>query len=332
METQNWREAQLKAANELVNLGSQNLRQANVFAAEEMLGEAEVILDMAEEQDLEIAKLRARIFNEMGVIHQRRNQLDSAQEYHRKAAALCEEISSQGEDFRANSAATHLNLSSILAAMGRLDDAREAGQFALGLIGSLREEGDRGSDGMAMGAYQNLAVINARAGLSEKASEDMEKAIALGELLAPQAPGQIEAQLAQGSQQISVIMFESQAYETALEWGKRAEKLSEKAYEVLGQAVLPIYVVSEINLISYHEKLGNFADAENGLWKALDVVGNDPQILRRGLAFYEMCRKQADARLEAGNLPREEVEEGYADLQERIASIGGLPPVQEPPR
>lgn len=329
MDTQKWRDAQLNTALELVNHGSQNLRQSNIFAAEETLQEAEAVLDMVEAQDLEVLKLRARVSNERGVIHQRRNELDKAQEYHRKAANLCTEITEQGEDFRANSAATHLNLSSILAAMGRSEEAREAGEFALGLIGSLREEGDKGSDGLAMGAYQNLAVIYAREGNVEKASEQMEKAIAFGELLSAQAPGQIEAQLAQGCQQVSVIFFEAQSHEAALEWGARAQQLAEKAYDAIGKPVLPIYVVSQINLISYHEKVGHFAEAEDCLWKALDVAGNDVQILRRGLGFYETLRKQADARLEAGNLPREEVEEGYEELQSRIESIGGLPPVQE---
>src|SRR5690554_3025941 len=86
-----------------------------------------------------------------------------------------------------------------------------------------------------------------------------------------------------------------------------------------------VYIVSQINLISFSEELGEFADAEDGLWKAVEVAGNDPQILRRGLEFYEKLRKQSDARLEAGNLPRDEVDEGYAEILERIEAIGGLP-------
>ncbi|MFU8802906.1 MAG: DUF6483 family protein [Bradymonadaceae bacterium] len=328
MDTQKWHDAQIKTALELVNLGSQNLRQSNVSAATEILGEAQAVLDMTEGDDLEVSKLRARVFNEMGVIHQRQNDLEGAREYHRKAANLCTEITGRGEDFRANSAATHLNLSSILAAMDRSEEAQEAGELALELIGSLREGGDKGADGLAMGAYQNLAVIYARKRDLEKAADQMEKAIAVGEMLSKQAPGQIDAQLAQGCQQISVIFFEAENYDAALEWGRRAESFSERAYEAVGEPVLSVYVVSEINLISYYEKMAQFANAEDCLWKALETAGNDPQIMRRGLGFYETCRKQADPRLEAGNLPREEVEEGYKELQSRIEAMGGLPPVQ----
>ncbi|MBA2663246.1 MAG: tetratricopeptide repeat protein [Bradymonadaceae bacterium] len=329
MQTSKNLDLQLEAARLLIDAGSQNLRQANVLAASDAMEEASAILDMAEESTEEVLKLRARVLNELGVVSQRKNQLDQARDYHREASKMCDELNARGIDFRGNGAATHLNLSSILVASGELDEALEAGKKAIVLIEALRADGQQGAEGLALGAHQNMALILARKGELDSADAEMTNAIELAKKLGEQGAPNISVQAAQGCQQLSVAMFEAQKFDRALSWGRVAAELSEKAYEAHGQPVLGVYIVSQINLISYHERLGQFAEAEDGLWKALEVAGNDAQIMRRGLAFYEACRKQADVRLEAGNLPREEVDEGYEEIKARIEAIGGLPALPE---
>lgn len=329
MQTEKWLETQLQTARQLVDIGSQNLRQGNITAASEVMQEASAILDMAEQPEFdEVLKLRARVLNELGVISQRTNQIERARDLHREAARMCDMLLEQGHEFRGNSAATHLNLSSILAALGELEEARKVSERALELIESLRAEEQAGVDNLAMGAYLNMGLICARSNDLAASDDYMNRALTIADQLAEKGQAEITVQAAQGCQQLSVGMFEAQKFEEALKWGEKAAEYSERAYEALGQQVLGIYVVSQINLISYHERLGNFADAEDSLFKALDVVGNDAQILRRGLAFYEQLRKQADSRLEAGNLPREEVEDSYNEIKSRIEAIGGLPPLQ----
>ena len=125
-------------------------------------------------------------------------------------------------------------------------------------------------------------------------------------------------QAAQGCQQVSVVMFHNKSFQEALRWGKSAEVLSEEAHSIHGDAAITIYVTSQINLISYYEKSGEFAAAEDALWKAIDVVGPHEEIFKRGEAFYQTCRKQADARLAKVGLTRAEVEDGHNELKERI--------------
>ncbi|RAL21543.1 hypothetical protein DL240_11845 [Lujinxingia litoralis] len=324
MEDTRWLDAQLKAVQDLVNVGSQALRQNQNAAGAQALREANVILDMAEDESDEVLKLRARVSNELGVAHQRLNMLEESLGYHGKAAEICTALIERGEHFEANSAATHLNLSSIFIAMGRAAEALEAGQKAIELIGVLREREEAGVDALELGANQNMAVIYAREERFDEADAAMERAYELSQTLAEAGQANFQAQLAQGCQQLSVILFDMERYEHALRWGRSAEELSEKAFEALGQPVLPVYIISQINLISYYERLGRFADAEDCLWKALDVAGNDAQILKRGVVFYETCRKQADARLEEGNLPRDEVEESFEELSARIEKLGGM--------
>ncbi len=325
-----WLDAQIDAAGQLVQLGSNALRQGQTRRGEEALAEAEAILDMAEIETNRLNKMRARVFNELGVVHQRRNDLEKSRHYHHEAARICDALIEDGEDFAANSAATNLNLSSIELAMGNTDEALACGEKALDLLDQLDgEERKGGSEPLELGARQNLAVIYARREDWERADEVMERARQLADQLADDGRPSFQAQLAQGCQQLSVILFDNEHFESALKWGRQAEELSERAYEAMGRGVLPVYIISQINLISYYEKLGQFADAEDCLWKALDVAGDDPRILERGVMFYETCRKQADARLEAGNLPREEVQQGLDDLMEKIDKVGGLDKVRE---
>lgn len=331
-DTEKWLNAQLDAAEELAKIGSKALQQRRTNIGAEALKEAEVILDMAEEPTERLLQLRARVFNELGVVHQRQKRIEDSRDYHARAAQICDQLMDSGVDFASNSAATHLNLSSVELSLGNEKPAREYGEKALELLKKAREQkedDDGGPDPLELGARQNLAVIYAQQKAWEEANETMQKAGEMAARLADAGRSNFSAQFAQGCQQLSVICFENDRYEDALRWGNEAEKMSEQAYEALGQRVLPIYIISQINLISYNEKLGRYADGEDCLWKALDVAGDDPRILQRGVAFYETCRKQAEPRLEKGNLPLEEVEEGYQELQERVEAAGGLDEVRK---
>lgn len=328
--TTKWQDREVSTARDLLNSGSQALQQNKMAGAERALGEANAVLDMAEEQTDDVVQLRARLFNEMGVLHQRKEQTDAARDFHRRAIEMCEELLDRDVDFRGNTAATYLNLSALVGAMGDVVEAKNLCERAIELVDELRAEDDAGADGLAVGAYQNMALLHGREQKWDDADHMLSTAVELARELSDRGDQMALPQAAQASQRLSVMLFETQEFEQALKWGVEAEGLAESAYDIHGEPVLNIYVISQINLISFHEQMGSYADAEDALWKALDVAGNHEDILRRGLAFYENCRKQADARLEQGNLPREEVEDGLADLKQRVEDAGGLPDQPQP--
>jgi tetratricopeptide (TPR) repeat protein len=318
---------QQDVARSLTQQGSQALRQNNTDLAAAALTEAAVILDMALSESDDLDRLRAQIFNEMGVVHQRRGDLSSARQFHTQAAILCAKVVDAGHtpDFRGNAAATQLNLANICMAIDDQTAAREAAEAAKVLVDSLIAEDSEPVNPLFAGVYHTLSAIYGKVGEWEQADERIAYAIELARKAEAVGNTALLPQVAQGCQQISVLAFQAKDYERAVRWGREAEELSKAAFEKIGQDTLPIYIVSQINLISYYEQTGHYADAEDALWNALEVVGNDPRLLKRGKDFYELCRKQADARLEAGDLPREEVEEGYQDILARIKEIGGLP-------
>src|SRR6266700_3284006 len=72
-------------------------------------------------------------------------------------------------------------------------------------------------------------------------------------------------------------------------------------------------------LFRYYEKTGKYAKAEDVLFEMveaeIEASGNKEAIIQQGMAFYGQLMKKSAAALQAGNLSREEVEEGLAQLQ-----------------
>lgn len=69
-------------------------------------------------------------------------------------------------------------------------------------------------------------------------------------------------------------------------------------------------------LFQYHEKIGNYAAAENGLFRLIEQDGINPA---EGISFYERLNGQEDERLEQGKLPRKEVMEGLIEMQQMLS-------------
>jgi hypothetical protein len=67
-------------------------------------------------------------------------------------------------------------------------------------------------------------------------------------------------------------------------------------------------------VMSYHEETGDFGRAENVLF---DILALRPEFAGEGLQFYRRLLMKSDEALRAGNLPREEVTEGIAELKNR---------------
>lgn len=330
MTASKWADRKTEASKSLLQQGSEALRSNNIDLARAALTEAAIVLDMVSQESREVLELRAQAFNELGVVHQRGGDLETARNFHHQAAQLCDKLVDDGlANFRGNAAATHLNLSNICAAMNDAEAAVSAVNRAKEIADALLEEGEEAIKTMRVAIYLTVATLEASLEHYDVANEAMTEALSGAREVIEAGNQGLYVQAVQGCQQLSVIFFQNEKYDDALRWGKEAEELSEQAFENLGQEVVSMYVVSQINLISYNEKLSNFADAEDSLWKAIELVGNDPRLLERGQNFYEHCRKQADSRLEEGNLPREEVEQGYEDILERIEEIGGLPEADE---
>ena len=79
----------------------------------------------------------------------------------------------------------------------------------------------------------------------------------------------------------------------------------------------PLPPRTEAMLMQHHERIGEFAKAENALFAMLDADPDNAAIVEFGVSFYERMLAQSDAALAEGALPRSEIEAGLHELLQR---------------
>jgi hypothetical protein len=82
----------------------------------------------------------------------------------------------------------------------------------------------------------------------------------------------------------------------------------------------PLPLETQARLMQHYESVGEFAKAEDLLFGILDAGPSRLGVLDFGLAFYGRLKSQSDAALEAGKLPRPELEAAVAELERRKTS------------
>jgi hypothetical protein len=83
----------------------------------------------------------------------------------------------------------------------------------------------------------------------------------------------------------------------------------------LDSAALPLG--TQALLMRHYEQTGQFAKAEDRLFAMLELEPVNPGLLQFGTAFYQRLESRTDTALEAGNLPRAELETGAQELRVR---------------
>jgi|SRR5581483_10212857 len=79
----------------------------------------------------------------------------------------------------------------------------------------------------------------------------------------------------------------------------------------------PLPLGTQARLMRHYEESGQFGRAEDALFAILDAQPDNAEALAFGILFFERLRRQSDAALADGNLPRAELESGLAELRRR---------------
>ncbi|HET7036042.1 MAG TPA: DUF6483 family protein [Thermomicrobiaceae bacterium] len=101
---------------------------------------------------------------------------------------------------------------------------------------------------------------------------------------------------------------------------RRAVASVDRLLEELAEFDLP--ADAKERLWQHFQQEGQFARAEDWLYELLEDDRAPDDTLERGLAFYQRLSALSDDVLAAGNLPRDEVLAGLAQLQERARERG----------
>lgn len=78
---------------------------------------------------------------------------------------------------------------------------------------------------------------------------------------------------------------------------------------------------TKLRLLLYYEKTGKYAWAEDVLHELLEDEETGPEMIRDGIEFYRRLLAKSDAELTDGELPRDEAEEGLANLEQQLQNI-----------
>jgi tetratricopeptide (TPR) repeat protein len=73
-------------------------------------------------------------------------------------------------------------------------------------------------------------------------------------------------------------------------------------------------------LFRYHERMGQYADAEDDLYELLDAAPENEALIDEAAAFYQRLLGLKDHELLLGGLPRDEVQAGLEDVLAREAN------------
>ncbi len=102
-----------------------------------------------------------------------------------------------------------------------------------------------------------------------------------------------------------------QMQDTDLELPEFVPKI-EMLHEQLRDAPLPLHTLAA--LWRHYERIGAYGRAEDVLFTLREAEPSNEALLVEAKLFYERLLRQSDGALEAGNLPREEVAAGLAEL------------------
>src|SRR3954470_9620380 len=111
------------------------------------------------------------------------------------------------------------------------------------------------------------------------------------------------------------LLLEILAREDVFEWPEFVPKV-EAFMAALHDSVLPMR--TQAMLMRHYERTGQFAKAEDALFAMVEEDPGNAKLLEFGISFYERLKGQSHAALNAGNLPRGEVEAALQDLRTRL--------------
>lgn len=83
-------------------------------------------------------------------------------------------------------------------------------------------------------------------------------------------------------------------------------------------------------LMQHYERCGEFAKAEDALFAMIEEQPDNLGLLNFGVSFYQRLQSKSDSALNAGNLPRVELETGLAQLVARKSAPSSRQTIDNP--
>ena len=311
----------LREAHALVDHAGQAVAQQDLGESKRCLDQVSAWLEeRGRESDPELNILRARLYDGYTVVAGRSGDLTKARHYHALSLALRDELSAASEsDLSIPIAISVLNFANILAAGNELEEAEAVGRDALRRLEQSPESSPTYAL-LTLSTYQLLASVSSTLDKIDQTREFLVAFVALGRQLEQDAgdalPTQVSETLVQGLMRLSLLHYEQEELEQAIRVAQDAASRADALFSASGsQSAMTQYLSAQLNLITFCEASGAFGAGEDALFRALEIVGPYPDLIKRGEDFYRSLLQLSDEELRAGNLPRTEILDSLQELQ-----------------
>jgi len=190
----------------------------------------------------------------------------------------------------------------------------------------LEEELDRALQdlsGLSLDLVQTLSLQGLLEVLRAGGEPDVARALAVAEMLYLHAlvrERQGDGARAHGDRVRALTLYLEVLLAFRHERLAAATGRAEELVEALRGSELPDPTLTR--LFRYLEVTGRLARAEDVLFEMVERGTGGEQVIADGIAFFARLLEMDDAALEAGDLPREEVMEGLAQLRDRAGRSG----------
>jgi hypothetical protein len=312
----NWLERQLATVRELIAAGESSAEDNMLVEAEAKLKEAAVILDSAETITDEVHKMRYVVFNELATVSSRTGDATGAQAYYVRALKACESLHSAAGDFGLEMVALLVNIGGVGASMGRFGETEESSRKAIDVLDGLPGKGGERGELLRVFANYHLGAAIHAGTFPEEAYGPLRKAVETAEKLPEGLIGDAAPLLVECLTRLADLAARKDDHAGAADLDSQAAQISLDLYQQTDQGIfLRGYFNSMMRLVGHQHKAKSFADAEDTVFALLETFPDQADVREHALNFYKSILELDDAALEEGNLPREEAQESFKEIQ-----------------
>lgn len=318
----------LAAARDRIAAARERAKSNELRGALDDLSEVRVTLDRYEGDEHLADELRAAVATEMGLLHQRLGDVPEAITSLARAETLQRACLRRDANprHRLQLATTLINASGMHARLQRFDAGLKMAEEALGLMEDVPAEVGAAKVVLTLGGLQNRATLELGKKEWAAAEATLKQSLALGEQLLANGGHQLLPQIVDATTRLCHLFRSQQRSDEALPIAEKAARWAEAVYEEGSPQGRQLYVNTQLQLVDVNFGCKRFAEAEDHLWKAVDVSGH-PQSMLVGTGFYASLLRMEELDPSEGGLPRGEIVEAFDELVGKMEALSVTPPL-----
>jgi tetratricopeptide (TPR) repeat protein len=273
----------------------------------------------------EVLEMQAAVLTESALLHQRLGDARSAVVAYTRAENVGRKlpVADPTSRYRLLLATTLVNAAGLYARQRAFEDSEARIVEALELIRGFKGENEAPAavKMLLLGALQNQAVLLFETRRLAESEAPLREIFEIGTTLISGGSSQLLPQTVEAAGRLVVVLRQSQRLAEAVPIAEQAAKWAEAALESGSQLGVPLFAGTRLTLAEVYHAVGRYAQAEDQLWKAIDAVQGDGQPMLVAADFYLRLMRYEDEQLENGDLPRDEVQDGFDELKSRLKQV-----------